>query len=60
MSTPVGCRYPRCLPIPDVPVPEQGFLVPSEASGFGMEIDEQWIRPWEHGQVKTAGGKVVL
>jgi hypothetical protein len=43
-----------------VPVPEKGYLVPSDAPGFGMEIDEKWIRPWEHGQLKTAGGEVVL
>ncbi len=60
MSTPVGVPLAELAAVPGVPVPENGYLVPSDAPGFGMEIDEAWIRPWDHAQVKTAGGEIVL
>jgi len=35
--------------IPGVAVPEDGKLVPSDAPGFGMEIEEAWIEPFGSG-----------
>ena len=32
--------------IPGVAVPKEGKLVPSDAPGFGMEIREEWIKPF--------------
>ena len=34
--------------IPGVALPKDGYLVPSDAAGFGMEIDSDWITPWDH------------
>lgn len=28
-----------------MPVPKDGFVVPSDTPGFGLEIDAQWIMP---------------
>ena len=38
---------------------KDGFLVPSDAPGFGMEISEQWIREWDH-SMHIKGNDVVL
>jgi L-rhamnonate dehydratase len=38
---------------PGVPVPDGGFVTPSDAPGFGFEIREEWIAPWDH----TAAGR---
>ena len=32
--------------IPGMSVPVNGKVTPSDAPGFGMEIDEEWIEPW--------------
>jgi L-rhamnonate dehydratase len=29
--------------LPGTPVIKDGYLVPSDAPGFGLEIDEAWI-----------------
>jgi len=34
--------------------------VPSDAPGFGQEIAEDWIRPWDHAPVAAGGNDVVL
>jgi L-rhamnonate dehydratase len=32
--------------LPGVPLPQDGYLVPSEAPGFGLELEEQWLVPF--------------
>ena len=49
-STPVGVPLEEVAPMPGVPVPKDGYLVPSDAPGFGLEIDESWLTPWDHTQ----------
>jgi hypothetical protein len=29
-------------------MPKDGYVVPSDAPGFGMEIKAEWIVPWDH------------
>ena len=59
MSTPVGVPLEEMSAIPGVSVPKDGYLVPSDAPGFGQDIAEEWIRPWDH-TVGTAWGKDVV
>ena len=59
MSTPVGVPLEEMVAIPGTAVPQDGFLVPSDAPGFGMEIPEQWIREWDH-SMHIKGNDVVL
>ena len=40
---PPGVAPERMVAIPGTPVPRAGGLRPSEAPGFGMEIDLRWI-----------------
>jgi hypothetical protein len=46
--------------MPGVSVPKDGYLVPSDAPGFGMDIAEDWITPWDHGRLSTGGEHVIL
>ncbi|HJP33037.1 MAG TPA: enolase C-terminal domain-like protein [Candidatus Latescibacteria bacterium] len=39
--------------IPGVAVPKNGRLTPSDAPGFGMDIQEEWIVPLEHTQATS-------
>jgi L-rhamnonate dehydratase len=32
--------------LPGQPVAKSGYLVPSDAPGFGLEIDERWLEPF--------------
>ena len=32
--------------VPGMPVPKDGFLVPSDAPGFGLEVREEWLEPY--------------
>ncbi len=34
--------------IPGMALPKDGYIIPSNAPGFGMEIPEGWIEPWNH------------
>ena len=60
MSTPVGVPLEEVAAMPGMPVPKDGYLVPSDAPGFGLEILDEWVRPWDHAQAATGGGDVVL
>jgi L-rhamnonate dehydratase len=40
--------------MPGVPAAVDGKVVPSDAPGFGLEIPEYWIVPWDHGGQKRA------
>ena len=34
--------------LPGISVPKNGRVVPSDAPGFGLEIPDEWIVPWDH------------
>ena len=40
--------------LPGIPVPKDGRVVPSDAPGFGLEIPDEWIVPWDHAGQKRA------
>ena len=60
LSTPVGIPLEEMVRIPGTVVPKDGELVPSDAPGFGLEIEEDWIHPWEHGRQPYGDSEVVL
>ena len=45
LGSPPGIPLDEVHTIPGTAVPQDGRLVPSDAPGFGMEIDEDWIVP---------------
>ncbi len=48
-SSPVGVPLDEVPRVPGTPVPRDGYVVPSDAPGFGLEIDPAWISSWRHG-----------
>jgi len=34
-----------------MPMPKDGYIKPSDAPGFGMEIKDEWITPWDHSAI---------
>jgi L-rhamnonate dehydratase len=53
-STPVGVPLAEVARLPGTPVPKDGYVVPSDAPGFGLEIKEEWIIPWDHHAARAA------
>lgn len=49
VGQPVGDRQ-----MPGVPAMKDGVVVPSDAPGFGLEIPEKWIVPWNYVNQKRA------
>ena len=47
MGSDPGVPLQQVCPIPGMPVPEDGYVTASDAPGFGMEIAEHWIVPWD-------------
>ena len=45
LETDPGIPLDELNPIPGMAVPRDGYVVPSQAPGFGMEIAEDWILP---------------
>jgi L-rhamnonate dehydratase len=41
-----GVPLEEANPFPSMPVPKDGWLVPSDAPGFGLDIKAEWIEPW--------------
>jgi L-rhamnonate dehydratase len=58
LSTPVGVPLEEVVRVPGLAVPKDGYLVPSDAPGFGMQIEEEWIVPWDHS--RAAGDTVAV
>ena len=48
MGSDPGIPLEELCPIPGMPMPKDGYIKPSDAPGFGMEIKEEWIIPWDH------------
>ncbi|MBC7337810.1 MAG: hypothetical protein H5U01_16280, partial [Clostridia bacterium] len=38
-----GVPLEEMVHLPGTPVIREGYLVPSDAPGFGLEIDERWL-----------------
>lgn len=53
ISTPVGVPLAETVRIPGMATPKDGYLVPSDAPGFGLEIKADWITPWDHAREAT-------
>lgn len=47
-----GIPLDEVRPIPGMSMPVGGIVTPPDAPGFGFEISEEWIEPWDH----TAAG----
>ncbi|MCH7906040.1 MAG: hypothetical protein IIC29_10365 [Chloroflexi bacterium] len=56
MGTDPGIPLDEVCPIPGMPMPKDGYVTPSDAPGFGMEIKEEWINPWDHVAAARARG----
>ena len=53
MGSDPGVPLDEVAPLPGVPVPEGGAVVPSDAPGWGFEIRDEWIAPWDHSAVTS-------
>jgi len=49
MGSDPGVPLDEVCPIPGMPMPKDGYVVPSDAPGFGMEIMDEWVVAWDHG-----------
>ena len=34
--------------MPGLAIPKDGYVTPTDAPGFGMDIKDEWITPWDH------------
>ena len=57
MGSDPGVPLHEVCPIPGISMPESGYVVPSDAPGFGMEIKAEWIEPWDHTEAVRLRGK---
>jgi L-rhamnonate dehydratase len=57
MGSDPGVPLEEVRPIPGLAMPKDGYVVPSDAPGFGMEVDEAWVTPWDHGAAARALGR---
>jgi L-rhamnonate dehydratase len=46
VGTPPGVPLSESWGMPGQALPQDGWLVPSDAPGFGLEIAEEWITPF--------------
>ena len=46
VGTPPGVPLEEAWRLPGQAVPKDGWLVPSDAPGFGLEIAEEWLEPF--------------
>ena len=52
MGSAPGVPLEEVCPIPGMAVPQDGDIIPSDAPGFGMEIDATWIQPWDYSRIR--------
>ncbi len=43
VGTPIGVPLEESWGLPGQAVPKDGWLVPSDAPGFGLELQEEWF-----------------
>ena len=48
MGSDPGIPLEETRQIPGMSMPKNGQVKPSNAPGFGLEIPEDWITPWDH------------
>jgi len=48
ISSPVGVPLEEAPHLPGTAQPKDGFVRPSDAPGFGLEIMEKWVTPWRY------------
>ena len=53
MGSDPGIPLDEVCPIPGMSMPKDGYVTPTDAPGFGMEIMPEWVQPWDH----AAAGK---
>jgi L-rhamnonate dehydratase len=46
IGSPPGVPLEEAGRLPGQPIPKDGWLVPSDAPGFGLEIPEEWLTPF--------------
>jgi len=46
ISTPPGVPVEQGWRIPGTPLPKDGWLVPSDAPGFGLDVPQEWLSPF--------------
>lgn len=46
IGSPPGIPLGEASRLPGMAVPKDGWLVPSDAPGFGLDVKEEWIEPW--------------
>lgn len=51
LGTDPGVPLEEVAQFPGVPVPEGGYVTPSDAPGWGFELREEWISPWDHAAI---------
>ncbi len=47
-GSPPGIPLEELNRLPGMSIAKDGYVTPSDAPGFGMEIPEDWIRDWEY------------
>ena len=52
-----GIPLDEVRPIPGMAMPVDGYVTPSDAPGFGLEIEEDWIEPWDHAAAGRRGAR---
>jgi L-rhamnonate dehydratase len=50
MGSDPGVPLEQVCPIPGMSMPKDGYVRPTDAPGFGMEIKPDWIGPWSRGR----------
>ena len=41
-----GVPLAESVRLPGTAIPQDGYLVPSDAPGFGLEVQESWLEPF--------------
>ncbi len=47
LGTPVGVPLEEGPHLPGCPLPKDGYITLNDAPGFGLEVKEEWIVPWQ-------------
>ncbi|MBN18329.1 MAG: hypothetical protein CL758_02445 [Chloroflexi bacterium] len=53
MGSDPGIPLNEICPIPGMATPKDGYIIPSNAPGFGIDIPEKLIRNWDHTKIKN-------
>ena len=53
MGSDPGIALDEICPIPGMSTPKNGYVTPSNAPGFGIDIPEKYIQNWDHSKIKN-------